>query len=308
MALKDKPLLVPDYLLETSWEVCNKIGGIYTAIATKANLLAEELKDNYILIGPDVWKETHQNPEFIEDKFLFKSWREAATAEGLRIKVGRWNIPGKPAVILIDFTPYFPEKDKIFAHFWEHYKLDSLSGDWDYVEPALFGYAAGKVIESFYNFNISYHDKIVAQFHDWVTGTGILYLKEYLPQVGTVFTAHATVVGRTIAANGLPLYKNLENYGAEAIARQFGVAANIRWNGLPHMKPIILPPSRRSSTTNAGSFLKKRRTGSPPMASMIPGSLRRRYSTRNVPMPGKSSSRWQAPSPGPLSRKIRSFF
>ncbi|HNY03511.1 MAG TPA: alpha-glucan family phosphorylase, partial [Bacteroidales bacterium] len=225
MALKDKPLLVPDYLLETSWEVCNKIGGIYTAIATKANLLAEELKDNYILIGPDVWKETHQNPEFIEDKFLFKSWREAATAEGLRIKVGRWNIPGKPAVILIDFTPYFPEKDKIFAHFWEHYKLDSLSGDWDYVEPALFGYAAGKVIESFYNFNISYHDKIVAQFHDWVTGTGILYLKEYLPQVGTVFTAHATVVGRTIAANGLPLYKNLENYGAEAIARQFGVAA-----------------------------------------------------------------------------------
>ncbi|MEI7897772.1 MAG: alpha-glucan family phosphorylase [bacterium] len=223
--MKDKQLVVPDYLLETSWEVCNKVGGIYTAIASKAQILSEEFKDNYILIGPDVWKETHQNPEFIDDKFLFRSWREVAETEGLRIKVGRWNIPGKPVVILVDFTPYFSEKDKIFAHFWERYKLDSLTGDWDYVEPAFFGYAAGKVIDSFYNFNCSHHDKIIAQFHEWMTGTGVLYLKERVPQVGTVFTAHATVVGRCIAANGLPLYKNLENYSAEGIARQFGVMA-----------------------------------------------------------------------------------
>jgi phosphorylase/glycogen(starch) synthase len=223
--MKDKQLMVPDYLFETSWEVCNKVGGIYTAIATKARVLAEEYKDNFILIGPDVWKETHQNPEFIEDKFLFKSWHEVAESEGLRVKIGRWNIPGKPVVFLIDFTPYFSEKDKIFAHFWERYKLDSLTGDWDYIEPAFFGYAAGKLIESFYNYNLSHHDKIIAQFHEWLTGTGVLYLKERVPQVATVFTTHATVVGRTIANNGLPLYKNLENYNAEAIARQFGVMA-----------------------------------------------------------------------------------
>ena len=223
--MKDKQLLFSDYLFETSWEVCNKVGGIYTAIATKARILAEEFKDNYILIGPDVWKETHQNPEFIEDRFLFKSWREVAENEGFRIKVGRWNIPGKPVVILVDFTAYFSEKDKIFAHFWERYKLDSLTGNWDYVEPAFFGYAAGKVIESFYTYNLSHVDKIIAQFHEWLTGTGVLYLKERVPQIGTVFTAHATVVGRTIAANDLPLYKNLENYNAEAIARQFGVLA-----------------------------------------------------------------------------------
>ena len=168
--MKDKQLLFSDYLFETSWEVCNKVGGIYTAIATKARILAEEFKDNYILIGPDVWKETHQNPEFIEDRFLFKSWREVAENEGFRVKVGRWNIPGKPVVILVDFTAYFSEKDKIFAHFWETYKLDSLSGDWDYIEPAFFGYAAGLVIESFYNCNLSHHDKIIAQFHEWKIG------------------------------------------------------------------------------------------------------------------------------------------
>ncbi|MEI7662679.1 MAG: DUF3417 domain-containing protein, partial [Bacteroidota bacterium] len=223
--IKDKLLVTPDYLFETSWEVCNKVGGIHTAIATKAKLLAEEFKDNYILIGPDVWKETHQNPEFIEDKFLYKSWREIAEDEGLRIKIGRWNIPGKPVVILADFTSFFSEKDKIFAHFWEHYKLDSLSGDWDYIEPAFFGYAAGLIIESFYNCNLSHHDKIIAQFHEWKTGTGILYLKEVVPQIGTVFTTHGTVVGRCIAAHNLPLYNNLLNYSAEAIARQFGVMA-----------------------------------------------------------------------------------
>ena len=108
--MKDKVFETPDYIFETSWEVCNKVGGIYTTIATKAQILSEDFKDNYILIGPDVWKETHQNPEFQEDKFLYKSWRQVAETEGLRIKVGRWNIPGKPVVILVDFTPYFSEQ------------------------------------------------------------------------------------------------------------------------------------------------------------------------------------------------------
>ncbi len=257
MAMKDKLLIVPDYLFETSWEVCNKVGGIYTAIATKAEILVEEYKDNYILIGPDVWKETHQNPEFLEDKFLFKSWREVAESEGLRIKVGRWNIPGKPAVILVDFTSYFSEKDKIFAHFWERYKLDSLTGDWDYVEPAFFGYAAGKVIDSFYNYNLSYLDKIIAQFHEWMTGTGILYLKEHVPQIGTVFTAHATVVGRSISANGLPLYKNLENYNAEAIARQFGVMAKFSLEKLAAREADYFTTQSRNTNNECRHFLEK---------------------------------------------------
>lgn len=220
-----KGLITPDYLFETSWEVCNKVGGIHTVISTKALTLVNRLKDNYILIGPDVWRDTNANPEFLEDNQLFKSWRNKAAEEGLGIRVGRWNINGTPIVIIVDFMAFLPQKDFIFKKFWETYKLDSLTGGWDYVEPVLFGYAAAKVIESFTRFHLSIRDKIVAQFHEWMTGSGLLYLKSSMPQVGTIFTTHATVVGRSIAGNLQPLYGRLQQYNGDVKAVEFNVIA-----------------------------------------------------------------------------------
>ncbi len=215
----------PDYIFETSWEICNKVGGIYTVISTKAPGLQQEFEDNYLLVGPDVWKETNSNPDFIEDKYIYRSWREHAEAAGLRIRVGRWNIKSKPIVILVDFTHYFQIKDKIFAGFWETYQLDSISGQWDYIEPALFGYAAGKVIENFYEYNLSSREHIVAHFHEWMSGTGVLYLKEKVPQIGCVFTTHATALGRAIAGNHLPLYGDMELYQPDTSARRFDIVS-----------------------------------------------------------------------------------
>ncbi|KAF0202606.1 MAG: starch [Bacteroidetes bacterium] len=221
--MTEKKNLRPDYIFETSWEICNKVGGIYTVVSTKAPGIQKEYEDNYILIGPDVWKETDQNPDFIEDRYIYKSWREFAESRGLHIRIGRWNIKSRPIVVLVDFTPYFHQKDIIFAKFWESYQLDSISGQWDYVEPALFGYAAARVIENFYEFNISAHDKLVAIFHEWMTATGVLHLRENVPQIGCIFTTHATVLGRSIAGNNLPLYSEFDNYPGETTARRFDV-------------------------------------------------------------------------------------
>lgn len=217
--------IAPDYLFETSWEVCNKVGGIHTVISTKALTLVNQLKDNYILIGPDVWRDTNANPEFLEDNQLFKSWRSKVAEEGLSIRVGRWNINGSPIVIIVDFMAFLPQKDSIFKIFWETYKLDSLTGGWDYVEPVLFGYAAAKVIESFTRFHLSIRDKVVAQFHEWMTGSGLLYLKSNMPQIGTIFTTHATVVGRSIAGNQQPLYGRFTQYNGDVKAVEFNVIA-----------------------------------------------------------------------------------
>lgn len=211
-------------LFEVSWEVCNKVGGIYTVISSKANSMLAKY-DNVIMIGPDLAKENGGNSEFIEDKSLLNEWKQQTSKLGLKIRIGRWNISNKPIVILIDFTSLFKDKNSILSHFWEKYKLDSLKGEWDYIEPVMFGYAAGQVIKSYHDFNMLQYETVLAQFHEWMTGSGILYLKENAPTVGTIFTTHATVLGRTIAGNNLPLYGHLEEYNPLALANKFNVMA-----------------------------------------------------------------------------------
>ena len=213
------------YIFETAWEVCNKIGGIHTVLASKAPAIQPEYGDNYFFIGPDVWMETSKNPEFSEDDSLYVEWVAHARSEGINFRIGRWNIKGNPVALLIDFKPYFNKKDEVFASWWETFKLDSISGAWDYVEPALFGYAVGRLIDSFQKYYGVYQDGIIAHFHEWMTGSGILYLKQNNPSIATVFTTHATVLGRSIAGNGLPLYDQMEKYNPDMVAREFSVVA-----------------------------------------------------------------------------------
>ena len=215
----------PDYIFETSWEVCNKVGGIHTVVSTKAITLKEYFNDKLIMIGPDLWRDGISNPEFEEDNTIYSDWLKVAKKAGLKIKIGRWKIVGKPVVILVDFTPFIAEKNDIFRIFWENYQLDSLSGQWDYIEPAIFGYAAAKIVESFTKFKVSQKEQVVAHFHEWMTGSGILYLKDNMPQVATVFTTHATAIGRSIAGNNLPLYKNLKLYDGDIKAKEFNITS-----------------------------------------------------------------------------------
>lgn len=216
-------MIKPDYLFEVSWEVCNKVGGIYTVVSTKATQLIERFGENYYAIGPDVISDDINNPDFIENDGPLYEWKQNAIRDGLRIKIGKWNIPGSPNVILVDFSPLINQKDDIFSRLWESYKLDSIAGQWDYIEPALFGYAAGKVIESFVKHNLSGTQKVVAQFHEWMTGAGILYLKQAVPQVATVFTTHATVVGRCLAGNNRPLYREINKFNLDEVTKQYNI-------------------------------------------------------------------------------------
>ena len=222
---KKASLLQPDYLFEVSWEVCNKVGGIYTVIATKALYLDAQLGRRHIFIGPDVWMHRAGNPDFLEDPMLYRSWKAQALTEGLRFRVGRWNIPGHPVAILVDYKQYLPQADDILAGFWKDYGVDSISGNWDYKESAVFGYAAGKVIESFWQYNLKGGEKVVAQFHEWQTGAGILQLKRAAIPVATAFTTHATMMGRCLSGNNLPLYGNIAAYDGDEMARRFNVTA-----------------------------------------------------------------------------------
>jgi phosphorylase/glycogen(starch) synthase len=214
----------PDMLFEVSWEVCNKVGGIHTVIATKALTIGKRLRDNYILIGPDVHREG-TNTEFEEDPSLLRSWRQAVYNAGIRIRIGRWNIEGRPMVILVDFSSMIGQKDDVLKFLWETYRVDSISGEWDYLEPVLFGYAAGKVIEHYVDTYCNTTHKVAAHFHEWMTGSGGLYLKQHSPYIASVFTTHATILGRSLAGNGQPLYGNLQRFNPDEYARQYGITA-----------------------------------------------------------------------------------
>ena len=217
-----KKQLVPDYIFESSWEVCNKVGGIYTVLSTRAKTLQEALQDKIIFIGPDFWKE-QESPYFKEDKSLFADWQWEAKEQGLKVRVGRWTIPGEPIAILVDFNPFFEQKNEIYGWLWENYGVDSLHAYGDYDEASMFSYAAALVVESYYHHYLDSQKKVIYHANEWMCGLGALYLNNKLPQIGTVFTTHATSIGRSIAGNMKPLYDYLFAYNGDQMAGELNM-------------------------------------------------------------------------------------
>lgn len=215
----------PDYIFEASWEVCNKVGGIYTVLSTRAKSMQDVCKDKVVFIGPDVWTEK-ESPWFKEDKALLADWKKTAIKQDkLNIRIGRWDVPGQPIVVLVNFNQFFPAKDAIYGDMWHKFGVDSLNAYGDYDESCMFAYASGAVIESFYKYHKLQNKNVVAHFNEWMLGMGALYIKDRLPKVGTLFTTHATSIGRSIAGNGKPLYNYLSAYDSDQMARELNMEA-----------------------------------------------------------------------------------
>ena len=213
-----------DLLFETSWEVCNKVGGIYAVLSTKAKTLQKRYKDNLIFIGPDLWTAEVPSPYFVEGKTPLDAWlQQAQLPEGMRVRTGRWDVPGKPVALLVTFDVLYPYKNALYTDMWTRYRVDSLHGYGDYDESCMFAYAAALVIESIVKWKNDPKLKIVAHFDEWTTGMGLLYVNAHLPQVATVFTTHATSIGRSICGNGKPLYDFMEGYHGDQMAEELNM-------------------------------------------------------------------------------------
>ena len=215
-------MIKPDYIFESSWEVCNKVGGIYTVLSTRAKTLQDVLGDKLIFIGPDCWGEK-KNPYFISDNNVLADWKAQAESERLKVKIGRWNIPGKPIAILVDFSDYYCKKDEIYTELWNNYQVDYLHAYGDYDEASMFSYAAGLVVESIYHFRGLETKKVIYHGNEWMCGLGLLYIHNKLPKIGTVFTTHATSIGRSIAGNMKPLYDYLWAYNGDQMAEELNM-------------------------------------------------------------------------------------
>ena len=213
-------------LLETSWEVCNKMGGIYTVLASRAATMTRRHPQDIIFVGPLLAAEGEALPlDFIPRAVPeLAAWqREASSELGLRLVVGRWAVAGEPAVVLVDFKPLWQEQGELYFETWKEYGIEGDKGYGDYDESCLFAVAAARVMQSILGY---YQPKQqIALFNEWQTGLGLLWLHLHAPQVKTIFITHATTVGRSIAGNYKELYTYMEAYQGDQMARELGVEA-----------------------------------------------------------------------------------
>jgi len=214
----------PDYIFETSWEVCNRVGGIYAVLSTRAATMQKEHPDKVFFFGPDFG--AHSDLYFKEDKKLLHKWLSTFDFKqrGLAsIRVGRWRIPGEPIAILIKADKLWEQKDQIYAWAWENFCVRSHAAYGDYDESCIFGYAAGVVMASLYNYLKC--PVTVAHANEWQTAFAVFYLRDHCPKIGTLFTTHATGIGRSIAGNGKPLYDYFEGYHGDQMAEELNMVS-----------------------------------------------------------------------------------
>ena len=206
----------PDYIFETSWEVCNRVGGIYAVLSTRAASMQAEHPDKVFFFGPDFGE--HSDIYFREDKSLLKGWKAPHP-----VRVGRWKVPGEPIAILLKYDTLWPQKDAIYAWAWDKFKVQSHAAYGDYDGSCLFGYAAGMVMESLYKHLPK--GQVCMHANEWQTAFSIFYLEDHCPKIATLFTTHATGIGRSIAGNGKPLYDYFEGYNGDQMASELNMVS-----------------------------------------------------------------------------------
>ncbi|MCK5466698.1 glycogen/starch synthase [Candidatus Parcubacteria bacterium] len=210
-------------LFEISWEVCNKVGGIFTVLSSKAVQMQRYYKDEYYLIGPYFIEasRTTFKEDPVPEKYM-EVYNELKK-EGIVCHFGKWLVDGEPKVILIDCKNFWPRVDNIKKEIWDDFKVDSLDAPYDFNEPVLWSWAVGILIEKI---SKVHHDKkIAAQAHEWLSGGAVLYLKKNKVKVATIFTTHATSLGRTLAGHGYDLYSVLDKIDPEKEAYKYGMQA-----------------------------------------------------------------------------------
>lgn len=212
-----------DYVFEISWEVCHKVGGIYTVLKSKASQMAGFYGRNYCLIGPYFSEEIkgyfQEKTPLSEFKIAFKELEK----QGIKCYFGKWLIGGEPNVILIDFKNYWPFLNEIKTQLWENYKIDSLGSSYDFNEMALWSWTTGLLLEKISYASEFQKKKVIAHFHEWQSGAGLLYLKKNKIKISAVFSAHATVLGRALAWNNIDFYSRLTQINSETESAKWNV-------------------------------------------------------------------------------------
>lgn len=219
----------PDALLvEVAWEVCNQLGGIYTVIRSKVPCMIDKWGQNYCLLGPYLHSKMpaeFEPNENLTDEFgmAVKKMRE----EGFEVYYGTWLVSGRPKVVLINPFSSFHKIDEIKFLLWERHDISTLHSDALLDQVIVFGYLA-KVFLTILSSPEICQKSLIAHFHEWMVGLAIPDIRRDQLKIATVFTTHATLLGRYLAMNDNHFYDHLPHYNWVNEARNFNIEAAVR--------------------------------------------------------------------------------
>jgi glycogen synthase len=220
--ITNKMQVLSETLFEISWEVCNKVGGIYSVITSKSSLISGYYPE-YYCIGPYFKEKADEEFQEKEAPEKIKRVIEELKKHHIICHYGTWLIAGEPKTFLLEFSSLVTDKDHIKKELWDKYKIDSLFSRWDFEEPMLFSFAAAMLIKKLEDTSFFNAEKSILQSHEWMTGFTILKLKDLDSKIKSVFTTHATMLGRSMCSTNQDLYAMLGKFDPYQKAKELGV-------------------------------------------------------------------------------------
>ncbi|MCA9495357.1 MAG: glycosyltransferase [Nanoarchaeota archaeon] len=217
-------MTIDNFLFELSWEVCNKVGGIHTVISSKSREIMKKF-ENYYFIGP-YFESSLKVFEEEEVPNKYEKEYEKLLEMGIKIHFGKWKIETNPKTILVEYLGYSSNINSIKRTLWDNFKIDSIKSQWyDFDEAILWSWVSGIVIKIL---SEKSEKNVLIHAHEWMSGGAIFYVKSLSNQdeknkFRTVFTTHATMLGRALSGTGNNLYDLVDKINPDEKAYEIGV-------------------------------------------------------------------------------------
>lgn len=213
-------------IVEVAWEVCNQVGGIYTVIRSKAPSMVEHAQNNYCMVGPYLNKNIQAELEPLDDaQDIFGQAAAALRKKGYDVQYAQWLITGKPRVVLLNPNAIQDKTLNVVKYLlWKNHSVGTPTNHQLIDQVVAFSYLA----KLFFDELVNLSDKkmpIIGHFHEWMAGLPILDIKKEKMPVKTVFTTHATQLGRHLAINSPLFYAHLPFFEWKDEAKRFGIEA-----------------------------------------------------------------------------------
>ncbi len=210
------------YLCEAAWEVCNQVGGIYTVVRSKSPYLVEHWGDRYCLVGP--YDPERSFVEFEEQTIAepFQSAMEAMRAEGLDAVAGRWLVTGRPQVVLLRPESVIASVADIKYFLWQNHQVDMYVTEPLVDEVVAFGHLLHKFF-GFLSSRLTSEERLIGHFHEWMAASSLADIRHDMSNVATVFTTHATMLGRCLATGDASYQHRISTVDWHAEARRCGI-------------------------------------------------------------------------------------